>query len=187
MVARVSHSAYVRIRGSGDHRASTFDRSGDRTTHEASKNTGLGPACCRIERIEEMAPVSALNPVLDEPPAALEGAVKPDAVTEASAGNAAGGAIDQGGSAGQIAPGHLAEDPPGTTPANRNAPEAGQRTVKSKAELVALLRDAGLAKRAAEKIAAGGFPALMRMTDDDETVASLVEQIKHATTKIRRL
>ncbi|RJE85450.1 HK97 family phage prohead protease [Paracoccus onubensis] len=75
-----------------------------------------------------------------------------------------------------------------TLPANRNAVVTGVKEaplLSTKSEAVRFLRDAGLSKAAAQRFAAGGFPALAPATDAHERAMKLAEQIEQATTKMR--
>lgn len=72
-----------------------------------------------------------------------------------------------------------------TVPANRNAVITAVKSVNSKGELVDLLREAGLAKTAAARIAAGGWPALAG--EDHQKAINLAAQIEAATAQIRSL
>ncbi|MBL0375214.1 HK97 family phage prohead protease [Rhizobium sp. KVB221] len=71
------------------------------------------------------------------------------------------------------------------TPANRRARIATVKSINSKTELVDLLREAGLAKTAAQRVAAGGWPALSNA--DHQKAIDLAAQIDAATAKIRSL
>lgn len=70
------------------------------------------------------------------------------------------------------------------TPSNRRARISGLKSVGSKAELADLLHDAGLAKSAAARIAAAGWPAL-NGEDHETKAAGLMRQIEAATRKLR--
>lgn len=70
-------------------------------------------------------------------------------------------------------------------PANRRARISGVKSLTSKSELVDLLRDAGLPKTAANRIAAGGWPALSGT--DQQKAIDLAAQIEAATAKLRSL
>lgn len=70
-------------------------------------------------------------------------------------------------------------------PANRRARISGVKSLASKSELVDLLREAGLPKTAAHRIASGGWPALSG--DDHQKAIDLAAQIEAATAKIRSL
>lgn len=70
-------------------------------------------------------------------------------------------------------------------PSNRLARVSALKTISTKSELVDLLRDAGLARAAAQKIAAGGFPALA--TGNHEKAIALAAQIEAATAQIRSM
>jgi uncharacterized protein len=70
-------------------------------------------------------------------------------------------------------------------PSNRLARVSALKTISTKSELVDLLRDAGLARAAAQKIAAGGFPALS--TGNHEKAIAFAAQIEAATAKIRSI
>ena len=56
-------------------------------------------------------------------------------------------------------------------PANARARVMSVKGVGSKRELKALLHDAGLPKRAVDKLASGGWPALTGAEDDEEQIA----------------
>lgn len=68
--------------------------------------------------------------------------------------------------------------------ANRNARVAAVKSLTSKAELVDLLREGGLAKAAAARIAAGGWPALAG-DDHHEKAIQLAAAIERATAELR--
>lgn len=70
-------------------------------------------------------------------------------------------------------------------PANRRARISGVKSLQSKTELIDLLREAGLPKAAANRIAAGGWPALSGA--DGQKAIDLAAQIDAATRKIRSL
>ena len=70
-------------------------------------------------------------------------------------------------------------------PANRNSRVTSLKMINSKAELVDLLRGAGLPIAAAKRIAAGGYPALSGA--DHQKAMDLAAQIEEATAKIRSL
>lgn len=70
-------------------------------------------------------------------------------------------------------------------PSNRAARVSALKSINSKSELVDLLREAGLARSAAQKIAAGGYPALSGA--DHQKAIALAAQIEAATAKIRSL
>jgi len=65
-----------------------------------------------------------------------------------------------------------------TIPANRDARVSGVKSIDSQRELESLLRDElGLARAAAKKLAAGGWPALANTQQrDSETIAALLRQ-----------
>lgn len=70
-------------------------------------------------------------------------------------------------------------------PSNRSARVSALKSISSKSEIVDLLREAGVSKDAARRIAAGGFPALMGA--DQQKAIDLAAQIEAATAKIRSL
>jgi HK97 family phage prohead protease len=70
-------------------------------------------------------------------------------------------------------------------PANRGARITHAKSVNSKGELVDLLREIGLPKAAAARVAAGGWPALAGA--DQQKAIDLAAQIEAATAKIRSL
>lgn len=70
-------------------------------------------------------------------------------------------------------------------PANRSARVTALKTINSKSELVDILRDVGLSRTAAQRVAAGGYPALAG--GDHEKAIDLLAQIDAATAKIRSL
>lgn len=70
-------------------------------------------------------------------------------------------------------------------PANRRARVNNVKSLNSKSELVDLLREAGLPKTAAHRVAAGGWPALSGA--DHEKAIALAAQIEAATAKIRSI
>lgn len=72
-----------------------------------------------------------------------------------------------------------------TFPANRDAAVDTIKALNSKSELVDLLRGAGLAKAAAARVAAGGWPALAGA--DHQKAADLADIIERATAQIRGL
>lgn len=70
-------------------------------------------------------------------------------------------------------------------PANREARVSALKSINSKAEVVDILRGAGVARTAAQRIAAGGYPALAG--GDHQKAIDLAAQIEAATAKIRSL
>ncbi|MCM2440564.1 HK97 family phage prohead protease [Agrobacterium vitis] len=70
-------------------------------------------------------------------------------------------------------------------PSNRAARVLALKSINSKSELVDLLREAGLARSAAQKIAHGGYSALMGA--DQQKAIEFAAQIEAATAKIRSL
>jgi HK97 family phage prohead protease len=68
-------------------------------------------------------------------------------------------------------------------PANPRARIASVKSISSKAELVDLLRGAGLAKSAASRVAAGGWPALSNA--DHQKAIDLAAIIDRATAQLR--
>lgn len=70
-------------------------------------------------------------------------------------------------------------------PANRNARVGHAKTLQSKNELIGLLRDGGLSKAAAQRIAAGGWSALAG--EDNSQALELAERIAQATANIRSI
>ncbi|WP_018688713.1 HK97 family phage prohead protease [Ahrensia kielensis] len=66
-------------------------------------------------------------------------------------------------------------------PANPRAKITSVKSLNSKSELIDILRDAGLAKAAAARLAAGGWPALSN-TDDTELKAKQLASIIDAAT-----
>jgi HK97 family phage prohead protease len=71
------------------------------------------------------------------------------------------------------------------TPANRNARVTSIKSVSSKAELIDVLRSAGLAKAAAARVAAGGWQALAG--GDSQKAIDLAAAIEKATANLRSL
>ncbi|WP_062216629.1 HK97 family phage prohead protease [Aureimonas sp. D3] len=69
-----------------------------------------------------------------------------------------------------------------TFPANRSARIGHAKTLKSKSELVALLREGGLSIMAAQRVAAGGWAALS--SKDDRAITQLAERIAQATVNL---
>lgn len=72
-----------------------------------------------------------------------------------------------------------------TVPANRGARITSVKSINSKGELVDLLREIGLPKTAAARVAAGGWPALSGA--DHQKAIDFAAQIDAATAKIRSL
>lgn len=76
-------------------------------------------------------------------------------------------------------------------PSNRSARVSALKSINSKSELVDLLREAGLARSAAQKIAGGGFAALVGNDQsfgiDHQKAIEFAAQIEAATAKIRSL
>jgi HK97 family phage prohead protease len=70
-------------------------------------------------------------------------------------------------------------------PANRNSRVTSLKMINSKADVIDILRGAGVPIAAAKKIAAGGYPALP--TADHQKAMDLIAQIDAATAKIRSL
>ncbi len=68
-------------------------------------------------------------------------------------------------------------------PANRRARVSGVKTLQSKSELIDMLRDNGLPRAAAARIAAGGWEALAGA--DHEKAFELADMIDRATQKLR--
>lgn len=71
------------------------------------------------------------------------------------------------------------------TPANRRARINSVKSFTSKSELVDLLQEAGLAKAAAKRIAAGGWPALSG--GDHQKAIDIAAQIDAALSQLRSL
>jgi HK97 family phage prohead protease len=71
-------------------------------------------------------------------------------------------------------------------PANTRARIRAVKHINTKAEAIAFLRNAGLSKAAAARFAAGGFPALNTTTDDSETIAALIAELKAAAAAFRK-
>jgi HK97 family phage prohead protease len=69
-------------------------------------------------------------------------------------------------------------------PANRRARVSGVKALQSKSDLIDMLREGGLPKAAAARIAAGGWPALAG--DDHQKAIELAAAIKRATADLRR-
>ncbi|MGC9445992.1 hypothetical protein [Cereibacter johrii] len=63
---------------------------------------------------------------------------------------------------------------------------ASIKHIGSKAEAVNFLRDAGLSKTAAQRFAAGGFPALAGDDGAEERVRKFAAQIERATLQLRK-
>ena len=74
-----------------------------------------------------------------------------------------------------------------TTPANPRARITGAKSVNTKAELVTLLREAGLAKAAAARVAGGGWPALAGSGNHHEQAIQLAALIDQATARLKGL
>lgn len=70
------------------------------------------------------------------------------------------------------------------TPSNRRARISGLKAIGSKAELADLLRDAGLAKSAAARVAAAGWSAL-NGEDHQQKAAQLMRRIEAATQRLK--
>ncbi len=68
-------------------------------------------------------------------------------------------------------------------PANRRAVVDGVKTLQSKTELIDLLREAGLAKAAANRVASGGWPALSG--EHHQKAIDLAAEIERATANLR--
>ncbi|QCP86509.1 HK97 family phage prohead protease [Cereibacter sphaeroides] len=73
-----------------------------------------------------------------------------------------------------------------SVPANTRARIAGVKHIGSKAEAVTFLRDAGLSKTAAQRFAAGGFPALVGDDGAEERIRKFAAQIERATLQLRK-
>lgn len=76
-----------------------------------------------------------------------------------------------------------------TAPANRNAVVTGVKAapqLHTKNEAVEFLRGAGLPKAAAQRFAAGGFPALANIDDARHRALKLAEMIEQATNQMRQ-
>ena len=72
-----------------------------------------------------------------------------------------------------------------TFPANTAATVAAVKNITSKSELVDLLREVGLPKTAAARVAAGGWPALAGA--DHHKATDLAAIIDAATAQLRRM
>lgn len=70
-------------------------------------------------------------------------------------------------------------------PANRRARVSGVKTLQSKSELIDMLRDNGLPRAAAARIAAGGWEALAGA--DHEKAFELADMIERATQQIKAI
>lgn len=70
-------------------------------------------------------------------------------------------------------------------PANRRARVSGVKTLQSKSELIDMLREGGLPKAAAARIAAGGWPALTNA--DQQKAFELADMLDRATNDLRKL
>lgn len=70
-------------------------------------------------------------------------------------------------------------------PMNERAKVTGLKTVGSKRDLEDLLRDAGLPKAAALKLAAGGWPALSNEPDETPEIERFLARIKAATADLK--
>lgn len=70
-------------------------------------------------------------------------------------------------------------------PANRRARVSAVKSLQSKSELIDMLRDGGLPKAAAARIAAGGWPALAG--SDHQKATDLAERIRFVTANLRKL
>ena len=68
-------------------------------------------------------------------------------------------------------------------PANRRARVAGVKSLNSKNDLVDMLRESGLSKSAAARVAAGGWPALAGT--DHQKAIDLAAEIERATALLR--
>lgn len=68
-------------------------------------------------------------------------------------------------------------------PANRRARVASVKSLQTKSELIDLLREGGLEKAAAQRIAGGGWPALAG--EDEEKATKFAEMIAKATANLR--
>ena len=72
-------------------------------------------------------------------------------------------------------------------PANARTRISGVKSaLQSKSELVQMLREGGLPKAAAERIAAGGWPAMAGNDDQSEQLTALVHELKTATAQLRK-
>lgn len=74
-----------------------------------------------------------------------------------------------------------------SAPADRKARITEVKSLGSKAELIDALRDVGLSKAAAARVAAGGWPALAGVDDDTEHATRLAALIERATAEIKGL
>jgi hypothetical protein len=72
-------------------------------------------------------------------------------------------------------------------PANPRARLTGVKSITSQTDLERLLRDAGLARGAALKLAAGGWPALTNEPPETPEVEELVTRFKAATLELQKL
>lgn len=70
-------------------------------------------------------------------------------------------------------------------PANRRARVGGVKSLNSKSDLIDMLRESGLPKSAAARIAAGGWPALA--SEQQEHAAGVLNLIEKSLSKIRNL
>lgn len=70
-------------------------------------------------------------------------------------------------------------------PANRRARVSAIKTLQSKSELIDLLRDGGVPKAAAARVAAGGWPALSN--NDQRKAHELAELLDRATNQLRKI
>ncbi|MBU1313977.1 MAG: HK97 family phage prohead protease [Alphaproteobacteria bacterium] len=80
---------------------------------------------------------------------------------------------------------HLVEVSVVVIPSNRSARVSALKSINSKSDLVDLLREAGLARSAAQRVAAGGYPALAG--GDHQKAIDLAADIDAAIAAIRSL
>lgn len=70
-------------------------------------------------------------------------------------------------------------------PANSRSRVSGVKSLQSKTDLIDMLREGGLSKAAAARIAGGGWPAMSGEDRSEKTIA-LANQLKRATAKLRK-
>lgn len=71
-------------------------------------------------------------------------------------------------------------------PANGRARITGTKSLASKSDLVDLLRETGLAKDAARRVAAGGWPALAGETTNPVDWSAMTRAVKAATDRMKK-
>lgn len=98
---------------------------------------------------------------------------------------AAGGRTYVGNGVWQLTAVDLVEVSLVSTPANENARVTSVKHLASKAEAVEFLRSAGMAKEAARRFAAGGFPALDASTAGHEQIQKMAAHLDAAINRMR--